>query len=369
MKRCHICGALNDETRPTCERCQFRLHDERGYLARITPGDVPGPVADRVLGALNETADAGTLRQAAPLVDTARPGRASLAESLLERRGAGFASLADVAATPGLSSGRFSELVVALGVDPQPYEPYFVRGSTQPDHLTFSASRTELDFTYQRLAEGAADEYVITGARCSSCRTAGPSFNEETGAWEVRLEITRLILDGSNANATVNVTMDHSLNPYDFMKPLDGDAPSFLFPARMQLNNNMILKVRPAGGAETLTLVSRETPVQVGAINHWPPYGMRLHSVGTTDYHVLGDPDRSTFAIFWAACPVGHPHPPSSSRMSGTAPRILRLGADQAIRKIYFRVGADLRLRRRRRWRNSRGQLGTAARQHRRGAV
>jgi len=33
--------------------------------------------------------------------------------------------------------------------------------------------------------------------------------------------------------------------------------------------------------------------------------------------------------------------------MSDTAPRILRLGADQAIRKIYFRVGPDLRLRRR----------------------
>lgn len=124
------------------------------------------------------------------------------------------------------------------------------------------------------LAGDSAGEYEMSGVRCSSCRTAGPSFNQETGAWEVRLEITRLILDGSNEHATVNVTMDHSLNPYDFMKPLDDDASSFQFPARMQLNNNMILKVRPKGG-ETLTLVSRETPVQVGVINHWPPYGMR----------------------------------------------------------------------------------------------
>lgn len=88
MNRCHICGAVNDETRPTCERCQFQLHGQRDYRARINPDDVPPPVAERVLGALNEMADASALRLAAPLVDTVTPGRAGLAESLLERRGA-----------------------------------------------------------------------------------------------------------------------------------------------------------------------------------------------------------------------------------------------------------------------------------------
>ncbi|MBG0569199.1 hypothetical protein [Actinoplanes aureus] len=282
---------LNDETRPTCERCQFRLHDERDYLARITPDDVPAAVAERVVGALNGMADAERFRQAAPLVDRAVPGQPSLIDNLLDRRPAGgFTDLAAVAGTPELSSGRFSELVAALGVDRQPYEPEFARGSTQPSHGTFSASRTELDFSYQMLTPGAGEVKVLQGARCSACRTNVPSFNDETNSWEARLQITRLIIDGGNADATVNVTMDHSLNPFDFMKPVDRDAPTFQFPALMQLNNNMILKVRPAGG-ETLTLVSRDAPVQVGIIHHWPPYGMRLHSVGTTDYHVLGDPE------------------------------------------------------------------------------
>jgi hypothetical protein len=291
MKRCHICGTVNDEALRTCRLCQFQLHDGRAYLARLTPEDVPEAVALRVLTTLNRT-DSNGLRRDVPLLEPGVPEQESLVHRILSRRGpAGFSSLVEVAETPGLSSGRFSELIFTLGVERQPYEPAFVRGSNPSEQSVFSASRTELDFTYQLLGSNPGEEYFINPRRCTSCSCSGPSFNEEVRRWEVSLEITRVILDGANEHATVNVTMDLSFNPYDFMQPLDRETSKFQFPALMQLNNNMILYVKLAESGQELTLVSRQMTSQVGTIHHWPPYGMRLHTVGPSDYHVLGDPE------------------------------------------------------------------------------
>jgi hypothetical protein len=108
--------------------------------------------------------------------------------------------------------------------------------------------------------------------------------------WESQVKITALILDGENDDIAVSITMDQRMLPYDWMHPLDASAGRFQFPAKMQLNNSMILKTRIKATDEVLSLVSRDVPCQVGRVTNWPPYGMRLHTQDQILYYNADDP-------------------------------------------------------------------------------
>ena len=99
-----------------------------------------------------------------------------------------------------------------------------------------------------------------------------------------QVKISGLVLDGEDDHVAVSIQMDERMLPYDWMQPLDKTAASFQFPAKMQLNNSMIIKARIKATGETISLVSRDVPCQAGRIADWPPYGVRLHSQREINY-------------------------------------------------------------------------------------
>lgn len=297
--RCHLCGAPNEDEATECENCGFPLHSRDLYHARIAPRLVPGRVAERVLRRLNEIRDADELRRSVPLLEPGLPDSEPLAERILrtrEREHEGrFGDLEAVAAVPGLTAGRFGELVTDLGTEPHAFEPEM--STEAPGRQRFSASRSELDFTYELLTDvgGHRSGTVshVRAARCTSCGSSVPAYIGDQERYEARVDVTKAIFDGEDDFATINVEMDNNLTPYDFMVPLSDRRQAFGFPALMSLNNNMVLHVRLKDGGEELTLVSGEVASQAGKIFAWPPYGMRLHTLGPSDYHVRGDDSKT----------------------------------------------------------------------------
>ncbi|MER8470456.1 hypothetical protein NKH23_13680 [Mesorhizobium sp. M1328] len=199
--------------------------------------------------------------------------------------GGAFTSLSAVWEAPGIGPARFTELVIALGVDTIPHTPTLSQGDTQPAHPRDSASATELEFSYEVMKEGLGPTAgTIIARACSRCASFAPGFNSELGVWEAQVEITGLVLDGEDDNVAVSIQMDERMQPYDWLQPLDKAVPQFQFPAKMQLNNSMIIKAKIKATGEVISLVSRDVPCQAGRIVDWPPYGVRLHSQREINY-------------------------------------------------------------------------------------
>ncbi len=300
--RCHVCGNENLDSYSVCANCSFAKSDGLFYIARITPDDVPPAVAKRVLDRLNKMTDAEKESQLPLVFRTA--GSKVLAKNLMEKAsdGIGFEDVKSLAAVPGLSPGKFSELIVGLGVDDVQYEPYLGQGKIQPAEPLFSASRTEIEFQYELLLPGELNgqQGTFKAGRCSSCRTFvpvplrerkdGEEEKDEPDDWEARIDVTKVIMYGEDANLEVSVSMDFSFRPHDFMRPANKGLNRFTFPAMMQLNNNMTMRVRVKSSGMTFELGTRENQIQVGKTRFWPPYGVRLHSMLPSDYHIIGDP-------------------------------------------------------------------------------
>src|SRR5262249_19973113 len=166
------------------------------------------------------------------------------------------------------------------------------QGLLQPSEPRISASMTELHFNYEIVAPGPLQGTTgeIVARACSRCSSFAPSFNKELNVWESQIEITGLALSGEDQAVSMAITMDERMQPYDWMQPLDKSAPQFQFPAKMQLNNSMILKTRVKATGETMTLVSRDVPCQAGRVTNWPPYGVRLHTQREITYYDSNDP-------------------------------------------------------------------------------
>lgn len=291
-KRCPICNAEVKRSERACHKCHFDTI-ETARLRTLTSDMVPEPVARKVLEKLNATVDAAALHSRVELLGEEDTGH-EIASRVLSAKGAisGFSALAEVEALEYLGPSRFTELVLALGVDVTPVIPDLSQGTTQPRVPRPSASVTDLEFKY-RLNLPVPDEKkegIIVARACSRCSVYAPAFNKELGVWESQVKITGLVLDGENDDIAVSITMDERMRPYDWMQPLDTSAKQFQFPAKMQLNNSMIIKAQIKATGQNISLVSRDVPCQAGRVNSWPPYGARLHSQRNIQYVDASNP-------------------------------------------------------------------------------
>lgn len=274
----------------------FEIADETKPIS-----DIPADVAQGVLSFLNSVTSPQEIAYSVPLLDgwTAVPVHS---QAILAARGAGFTTLGELWAVPGLGPARFTEVIRSIAKTDTPVTPSFFADET-PDRPISSASETELKFQYELLLPGPlqgvkghypADPQVGIGSRCcvkaSSCNLMAPSFNRELNRYEAQIEITGLILFGENEDTKIAIRMDHRLRPYDWMQPLDSAAAAFEFPALMQLNNSMILDLEIKSTGQQFSLVARDVPCQVGRTTNWPPHKMTLYSTEPLVYYDAADP-------------------------------------------------------------------------------
>ena len=186
--RCFVCANQVNSTDTVCGNCDFDLRQTR-YMRSITPDMVPPKVAARVLQRLGTYQDAHSLWNDVELLGEDDTGR-ELAQRVLSHRdtlGAHVMSLDTIATVEGISPARFTELIIALGVDTIPYVPRLSQGDTQPAHPRDSASSTELEFTYEILNPALPPHTGIIVARyCTRCASFAPGYNEERKSWERR---------------------------------------------------------------------------------------------------------------------------------------------------------------------------------------
>lgn len=291
--RCAVCNAEVSNDAGTCDHCGFSApHD--GFVKLLEPSSLPERVGSRVLSSLNEVPSAKELWQRVELLGEDDTG-VEVAQRILDARataGGRFTSLDQVSGVPGLGAARFTELVLALGTDPVPFVPDVSQRDYQPAGARPSASMTELEFEYKIVAPGPFEGLggAVVARACSRCAAFAPSFNNELEVWESQVEITGLVLGGEDDNIAVAITMDERMLPFDWMQPLDKQAGQFQFPAKMQLNNSMIIKAKLKSTDEVITLVSRDVPCQAGRVINWPPHGMRLHAQRKIVYVREDDP-------------------------------------------------------------------------------
>jgi hypothetical protein len=297
---CHTCGNHETTDRTNCSNCGFALPSSSYYNCRIRPEDVPAKVARRVLQRLRAFKSAKELEDAVPLLNPPKRARARpLSARVLEAVGTLTASksltLSGLAELTDISIGRFSELVIGLGVDRKSYVPFSNDARHQPNVGQFSASRTLLEFDYEILLPGFGGKKrgTIQPFRCTSCKTSMPVWNENQKQWEAWVDVTSAIMYGETEELQVTVTMDRALYPYDFMVPTSKAVDIFSFPALLSLNNSMKLRVKLKGIDAEMILVSSEVPSQAGLVNMWPPFGVRLHTNSILEYHAVDDPNRT----------------------------------------------------------------------------
>jgi hypothetical protein len=253
-------------------------------MKTLTPNMVPPDVAARVLAQLNARPDPSALWSRVGLLGEDETG-INIAAALLAHGEHGFNTLNEVLAAPGLGAARFTELVLALGVDVVPFVPRISQSDQQPSDPRISASETELEFKYDLTKAGfnGIGGTIICRA-CSRCSAFAPGLNSQLNTYEAQVEITGLVLSGEDEHVKAAIEMDERMKPYDWMHPLDAGAKEFQFPAKMQLNNSMIIKTEIKSTGERLSLVSRDVPCQAGRVINWPPYGVRLHSQREINY-------------------------------------------------------------------------------------
>jgi hypothetical protein len=247
---------------------------------------VPVQIAKKALDFLNHVQSPNQLLLIAPLLGEEDRGLAH-AKSIIDKRKQPFTSLEQVWEVEGLGPARFVEIVRSIADTDKVTIPDLGQNTSGPGSPVFSASETELQFHYEVLAEGPMKGLQgETAARyCTACSTTAANFNSELNAWETQVQITGLILDGEDKNIKYSIQMDLRMQPYDWMHPLDEKANQFQFPAKMQLNNSMIIdtEIKPTG--QRMTLVSRDVPCQVGRVTNWPPFLMTLHTQDKVVYY------------------------------------------------------------------------------------
>jgi hypothetical protein len=253
--------------------------------------DIPGAIGTKTLKFVN-SATPQQLVDAAPLLGE-EDRAVALAAQILPQKAAPYKSLEQLRDTPGLGPARFVELVRSIA-QTDPVTPTTLGyDGVQPAQMTFSASETELQFSYEILGgppRRGGGGGAATARYCTACESSSASFNLELDRWETQVKITGLILDGEDKNMKFSIQMDLRMLPYDWMQPLDEKAKQFQFPAKMQLNNSMIIDAEIKGTGQRMTLVSRDVPCQVGRVTSWPPYKMMLHTQDQVTYYNQADP-------------------------------------------------------------------------------
>jgi hypothetical protein len=251
---------------------------------------IPPAIAQKTIDFLNHAPSPQALFDSAPLLGEEERGLKH-AENILAK-GRPFTSLEQLWNVDGLGPARFVELVRSIADTDPVTVPDLGRTAPGLGLPVFSASETELQFSYEVLADGPLQG--MTGATvaryCTACQTTAASFNGELKTWESQVQITGLILDGEDENMKYSIQMDLRMQPYDWMHPLDEKAGQFQFPAKMQLNNSMIIDTEIKATGHRMTLVSRDVPCQVGRVTNWPPYQMTLHTQDNVAYHNQADP-------------------------------------------------------------------------------
>ena len=252
---------------------------------------IPASISSKVLDFLNQVPNPEELFRAAPLIGEEERG-IKLAGDLLGVQRRTFSDIRELWQIEGLGPARAVELIRSIAGTDAITQADLGQGELGPGHPTFSASETELRFSYEILGAGPlADIRSSTIARyCTTCNTSAPSLNRELNTWESQVQITGLILDGEDEHIKYSIQMDLRMAPYDWMQPIHKPDESFTFPAKMQLNNSMIIDTEIKATGQRMTLVSRDVPCQVGRITQWPPYEMTLHTQDKIQYHNQADP-------------------------------------------------------------------------------
>ncbi len=255
--------------------------------------DIPPEIATKVLTFINRTT-ADKLMHAVPLLGEEERGLA-LAASILPTGKTGYKNLKELWNAEGLGPARFVELVRSIAKTDRAVAAKSLSSNVQPSYMNFSASETELQFSYEVfMPPGSPLQSGMRGTAaaryCTACQSSEAAFNAEIGAWESQVQITGLILDGEDKNMKFSIQMDLRMLPYDWMQPIDPNAKQFQFPAKMQLNNSMIIDTELKATGQHMTLVSRDVPCQVGRVMNWPPYNMMLHTQDKVVYYNQADP-------------------------------------------------------------------------------